>query len=657
MRLTSSVAGGGAGRIVLIALFACVIAMGAANSALRTDSHHWGLMLSNALDLDAGRIPYRDFIIQYGYFTTLAQSLWGNLFGFSFLSFGILTAIVYCGLLYQVYAVIRHLSAPWVAGLFLAVAFVLHPFPIYPWSDYYAGFFLSCGIALLFTRDDATRVRLIVAGVFLGLAVWSRYTYAVAIVPFLIAVLITGRYSMRGWMALLLSFVATNLLFVAVLQYGYGINLIDALAVYRSIAEGHGTAWLSQDRIENLVAITRVEDGFFACLWIATFPLFLQAVRTERLSRREIGAYAALSVLGWINLIHAIRIFEYFRVVNASFALAIVSYWMIGAAVRAMQGQGTAETPRHGAFIAFIRKAPLILLIPLIFIASISIRTLPEFPLATFNLDHFEGQARDPSRHVAGIWRDTSALSELTYGRVGRVYFTHAGLLDFYRAVASETCGKGTIYNFTLDNVDHLVGHICDEPAGARIADADRFLKFNDPSEYRRVYVRGELSGNDVIVSTRSGFEEFLCTARKEIIAPHIEYVARAGSGYFVRTNCVGKLTFGKGWSNGHQWAMFEHAEIHLMNHGNRPLRARYMLTLGTFEPRNMTITLNGKAQQSTALIPGRRVSIHPGEFRLLPGNNVLQFDGDAPAKAAKDLGPIHLTYSLAMDLLELSEE
>src|SRR3990167_5572143 len=137
-------------RFALIGFFACVIALSAYNSALRTDSHHWGLMLSQAIDLHEGRIPYKDFIIQYGYFTTLVQSLWGSVFGFSFLAFGILTAIVYCGLLYQVSTVIRHLTEPWVATFFLAVAFVLHPFPIYPWADYYAGFFLSGAIVLLF---------------------------------------------------------------------------------------------------------------------------------------------------------------------------------------------------------------------------------------------------------------------------------------------------------------------------------------------------------------------------------------------------------------------------------------------------------------------------------------------------------------------------
>ena len=651
--------GSGVGRIALIVLFACVIAMSALNSALRTDSHHWGLMLSNALDLSAGRIPYKDFIIQYGYFTTLVQSWWGSLFGFSFLSFGILTAFVYCGLLYQVYAVIRYLSAPWVATLFLAVAFVLHPFPVYPWSDYYAGFFLSCAIALLFTHDAGTPARLIIAGILLGLAVLSRYTYAVAVVPFLFAVLIARRYSMRGWMALFLSFVATNLLFLATFEYGYGINLIDALTIYRGMVEGHGTEWLSQDRIENLLALTRVEDGFLVYLWIATFPLFFEAVRAKRLSRRELGAYAALSILGLVNLIHAIRIFEYFRVINASFSLAIVSFWMIGAAVRVVQGGDSAETSRHGAFIAFVRKAPLILIIPLLLIASFSIRILRDFPLNTFNLDYFQGEQRDPYRHVSGIWKDTTVLRELTYGKVGRVHFSDSGMLDFYRSLSAEICGDGNLYNFTRNNVDYIVGHICDHPTHVRSASSDYLLRMNDQSEYQRIYVRGELSRNDVIVSNGRGSEDFLCLTKRDFVTPHIEYVAVAGTRYFVQKNCVGKLTFGQGWWFGyrHRWAVAEHAEIHLMNHGNRPLRAKYRLTLRTFEPRNLTIRLNGRVQQSAALIPGRPDSMLPDEFRLLPGDNVLQFDGDAPANPSKDRGPMHLTYNVMIDLLELSEE
>ena len=644
MHLIGSRAAGVAGRVALVTLFALVIALSALNSALRTDSHHWGLMLSNAADLSEGRIPYKDFIIQYGYFTTLVQSLWGSVFGFSFLAFGILTAIVYCGLLYHVSTAIRHLTEPWVATLFLAVAFVLHPFPIYPWADYYAGFFLSGAIVLLFTNRGGTPARLITAGILLGLAVWSRYTYAVAIIPFLVAVLLAGRYSLRSWMALFLSFIAANLLFLAAFKFGYGIDLLDALTIYRGVADAHGTDWLSLERIGNLLVLTRIEDGFLVYLWVATFPLFFEATRKKQLTGRELGAYAALSILGLANLIHAVRIFEYFRVINSSFSLAIVSFWMIGAAIRDLQGQIDTKTSRRGAFIALIRKAPLILIIPLLLIASFSIRILPGFPLNTFNL---EG-------HDLVIWRDTSVLKELTYGKVGRVNFSSSGMLAFYRDVSSEICGNGRIFNYTPDNI---VGHICDDPKNVHRASDDRILSLLDRSEYQRVYLRGEFSDDDVVVTVGRPFEGLLCLSRRELVAPDIEYVAKAGAKYLIRKQCRGKLIHAEGWSPARRWAVSEHARIHMMNYGNRPLRAQLELTLRTFEPRTLAISLNGKMRQSAELIPDHPVSVRLDEIRLLPGNNLLSFDGDAPAKGSRDQGPLHLTYNVAIDLLGLSEE
>jgi hypothetical protein len=281
----------------------------------------------------------------------------------------------------------------------------------------------------------------------------------------------------------------------------------------------------------------------------------------------------------------------------------------------------------------------LILIIPLLLIAAFSIRILPEFPLNTHP-------------NAPGIWTDPRELTELTRGKVGRVNFSHSGLLDFYRAVSSEICGHGNVYNLTLDNV---VGHICDHPTHVRLASSDRFLRLHDQSAYQRVYVRGELSSDDVIVSVGRG--DFLCLIKRDFITPHIEFVAAAGTRFFVRRNCVGKLNFGQGWLADHRQAISEHAEIHLRNYTDRPLLAKFMLTLDTFEPRSLTIRLNGKVQHSAALIPHHPVSVRPDEFRLLPGDNVLQFDGDAPAKVATDLSPLHLTFYVVLDLIKVSEE
>ena len=277
---------------------------------------------------------------------------------------------------------------------------------------------------------------------------------------------------------------------------------IVSLKVARAVC-----GWLSLEHMGNLLFLTRVEDGFLVYLWVATFPLFFEAARKKQLSSQELGVYAALSILGLVNVIHAIRLFEYFRVINSSFSLAIVSFWMIGSAIRFQPGPYGAETSRYGAFIAFLRQAPLILIIPLLLIASFSIRILSDFPLNTFNL-----QGKDPWRHNPGIWRDGKGLGELTHGKVGRVNFSNSGMLAFYRDLSSEICGNGRVFNYTWDNV---VGHICYHPKNVRTASDDRILQLLDPAEYRRVYLRGEFSDDDAVVTTGRTYEGFLCLTKR----------------------------------------------------------------------------------------------------------------------------------------------
>jgi len=650
-------------RFALIGFFACVIALSAYNSALRTDSHHWGLMLSQAIDLHEGRIPYEDFIILYGYFTTLVQSLWGSVFGFSFLSFGTLTAIVYSGLLSRVYLVIKHLSEPWVATLFLAVAFILHPFPVYPWADYYAGYFLSYAIFFLFTKDSGAPVRLIIAGLLLGLAVWSRYTYAIAVVPFLFAVLIATRYSLRLWMVLFLSFVTTNLLFLALFKFGYGINLLDALGIYKEVAEstsGVTGDWFTLHRIKHILSFSRAEDAFFIYLWFATFPLFLEAVKNRRLSKIELGTYITLSILGLVNLIHAMRIFEYFRMINSSVSLAIVSFWMIGNATRILIDQQNATDSRPMTFVWFFRKLPLLLFIPLLFLAFLSIRILWNFPLNTYitvQNSEFWAKARSArsvgergkltNEHNSEIWKNTRGFRELTYGKVGHVYFSNTNMLAFYRRLSLEICGRARIVNLTTDNI---VGQICDHPRNVRMSVFNDYsLAALDRLEYQRIFIRGEFSDDDVLITQGNPYKGLLCLNRSELTMPDIEFIGSAGTKYYVLKNCIGRLKLGEVWAideTSRLWTSSEHAEIHIMNikHNTLP---KLSLTLDTIVPRTVAIKLNNKILQSFDLKPGHPISFGPNEIELFPGNNLLSFDTGGSAERPGSGDPRRLAYNV----------
>ena len=58
--------------VILCAAVAVIVAS-VVQGAYNLDPHHWGLMLSNAVDFDRGRVPYKDIFIQYGFLTTLLE--------------------------------------------------------------------------------------------------------------------------------------------------------------------------------------------------------------------------------------------------------------------------------------------------------------------------------------------------------------------------------------------------------------------------------------------------------------------------------------------------------------------------------------------------------------------------------------------------------
>src|SRR2546429_1695685 len=64
-------------------------------SSINEDSHHWGFMYAQALDIKRGLIPHKDTLIAYGYLTTWIQSISLSLFGERLISIGIITGVFY----------------------------------------------------------------------------------------------------------------------------------------------------------------------------------------------------------------------------------------------------------------------------------------------------------------------------------------------------------------------------------------------------------------------------------------------------------------------------------------------------------------------------------------------------------------------------------
>ena len=151
------------------------------------DPHHWGLMLSNAMDLYHGKRPYEEIFIQYVILTTAIHAL-----AFS-ASNTLLALIAITGLAYGLGIFLVFLiskcffkSNYLLPILICSTIFLLHPYAIYPWSNYIAFPFLMLGIYFLIknSRTDSYRgckLNYFLSGLFFSLGVLSRETLFPAI--------------------------------------------------------------------------------------------------------------------------------------------------------------------------------------------------------------------------------------------------------------------------------------------------------------------------------------------------------------------------------------------------------------------------------------------------------------------------------------------
>jgi hypothetical protein len=159
----------------VLVLFCCVlsVAFSIIESKLSTDAHHWGLMYANAADLHRGLIPYREIFIQYGFLTTLIQSLSLNIFGNSVVSVGIVTGIFYAANIYLSYCLWQRVMDKWLSALSSILMFLVSGYITYPWANYFSYTFFLISLLFLTTHSQKAKTYLL-SGFFLGLSILAR---------------------------------------------------------------------------------------------------------------------------------------------------------------------------------------------------------------------------------------------------------------------------------------------------------------------------------------------------------------------------------------------------------------------------------------------------------------------------------------------------
>ena len=169
--------------LFLFAVAGASIALGTIYSVYNTDSHHWGFIAGTAIDFIRGKSLYSEIYIQYGAGQAILFRLL-SYFGLTvnYTNVGIVTSAVYALIFPVTYACVRRITHRTHAVLVTTMVFLIHPFPIYPWPDYFAGFcvLLSCYL-LVTARKGHGHWPYVGVGATLFLAFLFRNTYLVNI--------------------------------------------------------------------------------------------------------------------------------------------------------------------------------------------------------------------------------------------------------------------------------------------------------------------------------------------------------------------------------------------------------------------------------------------------------------------------------------------
>ena len=160
--------------ILLIFIVSAVINYSLWQATYHYGPHHYGLMLSNAIDLSMGLAPYRDIFIQYGLMTTVLHSLGYAYVDQTLLSLTGVTSLFYAvGLVGIYFLSLRITNDKKLAVFSLITAYLIHPVAILPWANYLAFPFLVYGI--FFLCDTRQRnISLLLAGLTLSFGILCR---------------------------------------------------------------------------------------------------------------------------------------------------------------------------------------------------------------------------------------------------------------------------------------------------------------------------------------------------------------------------------------------------------------------------------------------------------------------------------------------------
>lgn len=314
-------------------------------STFNEDFHHWGLMYVPALELKQGLVACKDVLIYYGVFTSWIQSIGLSFLGENLRALGITTGLFHSLNLLLLYQIFKSFISKQSSFFAVVIVFLLHSYIVYPWPNYFTYTFEL--LAVITTIKLGGLKRYLLTGLWIGLAILSRYSSVQAVLPpfvlFFIYQYVANRESLQSLLKRCILFLVgvtiPLLVFFAYLIANQGLDdfILSNVLTLKAMVAPHipGTNIGIQSFLPNILfaqEIVNIRDSrtiFLSVLFALNLFIFLSIFiranhcRSEftlvqsEINRRE-AIVCLISIVTLFGYLNGLNLYEVFRVVNGS---------------------------------------------------------------------------------------------------------------------------------------------------------------------------------------------------------------------------------------------------------------------------------------------------------------------------------------------------
>ena len=446
------------------------------------DYHHSFYILSTLIDYQNGLKLYKDIFLQYGPGQVILFNFLSNFIKINLTSISLITSIVYALNLFILFKIFKKFLPINISFYFILIIFLIHPYNIYPWPDYFSGFCITS--FFYFFLNQKLKINYFFSSLFLFLAVFFRSTYLIGILLSIISycvllLVLNEKNSIKNifvYFFSFLSFFFIILICLGSIQAWYEqsigqisvyagttkhIELYDKITAYIGefgfIVLKIGYYFINSSlKLFNFLNFENLPFIFF--ILVNFYYIFLVFVKKIKMTD-ENKKFIFISILGLFGFIQALVLMEIFRIVNSMMGIFVTGLFLV----------------KNIKVENFLKKnSKVIFFISIIY----CIFLFTKFPLDSFK--------------------------ENNYTKFDNKYFLNKKLTPevklYYINLADFVCNKD---NILISNIswDPSIPFICNEKKiKVQISTlSPPFLKKIKPSEYERLFINHELYENELL--------------------------------------------------------------------------------------------------------------------------------------------------------------